>query len=205
MPTAYQDNVFINCPFDSDYKPIFDALVFVIHDAGFIARCALEISNAAQNRFEKILNIINECRFGIHDISRTELDPTNLLPRFNMPLELGLYLGGKRFGNKTQRTKSCLILDREPYRYQKFISDIAGQDIYYHNANPKEAVGLVRNWLTTESKRTGIPGKGVIWKRYEKLQLELPDICLDLNIEVDELTLVDFTHIVTEWLKQHPL
>ena len=101
-------------------QTIFDALIFVIHDAGFIARCALEISNAAQNRFEKILNIINECKFGIHDISRTELDPTNSLPRFNMPLELGLYLGGKWFGNKTQQTKSCLIFDREPYRYQKF-------------------------------------------------------------------------------------
>jgi hypothetical protein len=40
VSASYKENVFINCPFDADYKPIFDALVFVIHDAGFVARCA---------------------------------------------------------------------------------------------------------------------------------------------------------------------
>ncbi len=125
MPASYKESVFINCPFDVDYKPIFNAIFFVIYDAGFVARCALEVSNAAQNRFNNILQIISECKYGIHDISRTELDSVNALPRFNMPLELGIYLGCKWFGNKTQRTESCLILDREPYRYQKFISDIS--------------------------------------------------------------------------------
>jgi len=32
-----------------------------------------------------------------HDISRTELNEHSL-PRFNMPLELGLFLGASRFG-----------------------------------------------------------------------------------------------------------
>lgn len=203
MPSNYSDNVFINCPFDADYKPVFDALVFVIHDAGFIARCALEISDAAQNRFNKILKIIAECKYGIHDLSRTELDAAFSLPRFNMPLELGIYLGCKWFGNKTQRAKSCLILDKEPYRYQKFISDIAGQDIYSHNNQPEEAIGLVRNWLRTESKRPGIPGKAMILKRYNQLQQELPRICQRAKIQVEELTLVDFIHFVNEWLKKN--
>jgi hypothetical protein len=87
------------------------------------ARCALEIDDGSQVRIERILRIISECRFGIHDLSRTELDRRNRLPRFNMPLELGLFLGAKRFGNRAQREKVCLILDREPYRYQRFISD----------------------------------------------------------------------------------
>lgn len=129
-----------------------------MHDAGFVARSALEVSDATQNRYERILRIISECRYGIHDISRTELDEASGLPRFNMPLELGLFLGSKRFGNKTQRTKSCLIIDREPYPYQRFISDLAGQDILAHENNPELAIALVRDWLRTESKRTGIPG-----------------------------------------------
>lgn len=203
MPANYKENVFINCPFDADYKPIFDALVFVIHDAGFVARCALEVSNAAQNRFDKILRIISECKYGIHDISRTELDSTNALPRFNMPFELGIYLGCKWFGNKMQRTKSCLILDKEPYRYQKFISDIAGQDIYSHHNNPAQALELVRNWLRTESKRAGIPGSAAIWKRYNQFQQELPVISQKFKLRVEELTLVDFTHIVIKWLKEN--
>ena len=202
MPRSYRDNVFINCPFDSDYKPVFDSLVFVIQDAGFIARCALEISDGTQNRLQKILAIVAECRYGIHDLSRTELDPTNSLPRFNMPFELGLFMGCKWFGNKMQRAKSCLILDRDLYRYQKFISDISGQDIYCHNDQPEQALGMVRNWLRTESKRSDMPGKAAIWRRYYQFRLDLPSLCHKFKIEADELTFADYTQIVAEWLRQ---
>ena len=93
MPTSdYQNNVFINCPFDNQYKPLFDALVFAVHDAGFVAGSTLEVSDATQNRYDKILRIISECRYGVHDISRTESDTATSLPRFNMPFELGLWL-----------------------------------------------------------------------------------------------------------------
>ena len=33
----YADSVFINCPFDGDYRPIFDALVFAVHDRPAVA------------------------------------------------------------------------------------------------------------------------------------------------------------------------
>jgi len=112
MLVHYEDNVFINCPFDEEYKPIFDVIIFTVHDAGFVARCALEISDATQNRFEKIVKIISESKYGIHDISRTELDPLNSLPRFNMPLELGLFLGCRKFGSRKHSTKVCVILDK---------------------------------------------------------------------------------------------
>ena len=114
----YNDNVFINCPFDSVYKPLFDAMVFAIYDCGFIARCALEEEDASEVRIDKIYNIIADCRYGIHDISRTELDRDSNLPRFNMPLELGIFLGAKKFGIEEQKRKKCLVLDREQYRYQ---------------------------------------------------------------------------------------
>lgn len=203
MPlVGYQDNVFINCPFDSQYKPLFDALVFAVHDAGFVARCALEVSDGTQNRLQKLLRIISECRFGVHDISRTEIDPDISLPRFNMPLELGLFLGCQRFGGRVQRLKSCLILDREPYRYQRFISDLAGQDIYSHDNQPEQAIGLIGNWLRTESKRVGIPGKAAMCARYRRFQHDLPEICAQLNIQVEELVFVDYFQVVVQWLKK---
>lgn len=85
--------VFINCPFDNDYQPLFDAMVFTILRCGFVPRCALELVDAAGTRIDKIVNIIRECPLGVHDISRTELDSGSHLPRFNMPFELGLFLG----------------------------------------------------------------------------------------------------------------
>jgi len=56
-------------------------------------RCALEVQDSSENRLKKILRIIGECQFAIHDISRTDLDKKHQLPRFNMPFELGLFMG----------------------------------------------------------------------------------------------------------------
>ena len=153
----YNDNVFINCPFDTVYKHLFDAMVFAIHDCGFIPRCALEEDDASEVRIDKIYGIIADCRYGIHDISRTELDAGSGLPRFNMPLELGVFLGAKKFGIEEQKRKKCLILDTERYRYQQFISDIAGQDIQAHNNSSREVIMHVRNWLRNTSRRETIP------------------------------------------------
>src|SRR5258706_8576463 len=107
------DAIFLNVPFDPAYRPLFEAMVFAVFDCGFQPRCALEATDAGQIRVQKISGIIRECALGVHDISRTELDKQTRLPRFNMPFELGLYLGAKWFGDDGQRRKNTLILDRE--------------------------------------------------------------------------------------------
>lgn len=105
MNDAYETGVFINCPFDASYRPIFEAIVFCVADCGYRPRCALEADDSGEVRVEKILNIVSGCRFGIHDLSRTELDGATGLPRFNMPLELGFFLAAKRFGAGKQKRK----------------------------------------------------------------------------------------------------
>src|SRR3989442_598150 len=107
----YASNVFINCPFDEHYRPLRDALIFTIQDCGFIPRCALEVDNSGEVRIDTILRLIRESKYGIHDISRIEIDRINGLPRFNMPFELGLFLGARKFGVREQKSKSALILD----------------------------------------------------------------------------------------------
>src|SRR5215207_7154597 len=66
-------DVFVNCPFDPDFKPFFHAIAFTIVRSGFRVRCALETDDASENRFAKICAIIKNCPFGVHDISRTEV------------------------------------------------------------------------------------------------------------------------------------
>jgi hypothetical protein len=124
------NHVFKNCPFDVTYKPIFDAIVFAVDNLGFVARCALEVDDSGEVRLSKIERIIEECKFGIHEISAVSVDPATRLPRFNMPLELGLFLGCQRYEAVTQAKKASLVLDNEQYRYRIFTSDIAGQDIH---------------------------------------------------------------------------
>lgn len=201
--SSFAEQVFINCPLDGEYRPMFEALVFAVHDCGFVARCALEIEDASQVRIDKIQNIIASCGLGIHDISRTELDSTWKLPRFNMPLELGLFLGAKRYGTGQQRKKLGLILDREPYRYQKYCSDIAGQDVQAHEGDPLAAVRIVRNWLRNASAGSGvvIPSGSLMVERYERFQRELPLLCTTLRLDRNELIFNDFTTLAAEWLK----
>ena len=147
------DDVFINCPFDRDYSPIFNALIFTIYACGFRPRSAKELDDGGQTRIDKLFSLIEECRFGIHDLSRTELDAVNQLPRFNMPLELGMFLGAKRYGGAAQKAKRVLILDTEQYRYQRFISDLAGMDIHAHASDAVNALRETRDWLANVSRR----------------------------------------------------
>jgi len=196
----YNKNIFINCPFDVDYKPLFDALVFVIFDCGFIPRCALEEDDGSQIRVQKIFSIIAECRLGIHDLSRVEVSKSTKLPRFNMPLELGIFLGAKHFGVQGQKRKTCLILDREKYRYQKFISDIAGQDVKAHENDQRILIRVVRDWLRNHSQ-VSIPSGSVIWSRYQIFKKELPLLCKELKLNLKEIIFNDYVLLVSKWLK----
>ncbi len=203
MASPYTSSVFINCPFDEAYKPIFDAIVFSALDSGFTPRCSMEIDDSAQVRIDKIFRIIEECKYAIHDLSRTDPDPEHNLPRFNMPLELGMFLGVRHAGKIHNREKACLVLDTERFRYQKFISDISGQDIKAHANDPKTAVGLVRDWLNAKSRRRTIPGKTTIWKRFEEFIAGLPNTCSDARLEVDEMTYNDFVDFASGWLEEY--
>lgn len=180
--------------------PLRDAIVFAVFDCGFQPRSALEENDSGDVRFDKIRRLIENSRFGIHDISRTEADPDTGLPRFNMPLELGVFLGARRFGDATQRKKVCLILDIESFRYQAFISDIAGCDIKSHGGDPDLAIANVRNWLNASSGRRTIPGGAAISRRYQEFLDQLPQICEEAELRREELTYNDFCTFASEWL-----
>jgi hypothetical protein len=208
-PKTYDErdySVFINCPFDDEYKPIFDALVFAVYDCGFVARCSLEFPGSSGVRIDNIASLIRNCKYGIHDISRTELSEGSGLPRFNMPLELGLFLGAMKFGSPGQRPEDCLILDTHKYRYQKFISDISGQDIQPHGASPKAAIRRVRDWLNAlpETADVNLPGGTKIADRFEEFGVQLPDLCEEAQLHPEELTFVDTVLLVSGWQQENP-
>lgn len=197
----YDTNIFINCPFDPSYKPLLDALVFTICDAGFTARSALELTDSSVNRLDKIQAIIEDCRLSVHDISSTGLNEHGL-PRFNMPFELGLVLGAKRFGTPKHARKACLILERDQYRYKEFLSDVGGHDIEFHKDSPEILVGRLRNWLAQQRPAgVPIPGGAKIWKRYQEFRSALPALCTKLGVEENEMMFRDYNYAVFEWIR----
>lgn len=199
----YDKSVFINCPFDTAYRAIFEAIVFAIFHCGFRPRCALETEDAGQVRIEKIFDLIASCKLAINDLSRADLDSETNLPRFNMPLELGFFLGARRYGDTKQQQKRCLILDRERYRYRAFISDIAGQDIREHGDHPLEAIRVVRNWLRNQSSDLIIPGGKVIGEHYRAFRYELPVLCRKARLEEDELLFTELSDLIFQWLERN--
>lgn len=202
MARSRSRGVFINCAFDSQFAPIFQAIVFAVARSGFQARCALETDDASENRFTKIQRIIEDCPFGIHDISRTEVDGNPPLPRFNMPLELGVYLGAKRFGEGMQRRKRVLILDTEQYRYQRFISDIAGQDIKAHGGSAAQVIEIVANWLRQHTNVTNIPGGAAVAQEFSRFQADLPIILEARSLTAGDMTFGDYVVIAAAWITE---
>ena len=191
----HNHNVFINCPFDKKYQKIEDVIIFTVLDCRFKPRRAKE-SSASNNRLLKIQEIIKECHFAVHDISRTELDKKNKLPRFNMPLELGLFLGAQYFGGKSHDGKSCLIFDKESHRYEKFISDIKGHDVIGHENKPKKVVSPIRDCLAEAANDQKILPGAKIYDRYLAFLGWLKAQKIDRN----DLSFGRFSHFISEFL-----
>lgn len=198
--TGSAKNIFINCPFDTDYQPLLRAMVFAIQACGFKARCALEDEDSGELRILKILRVINECRLGIHDLSRTELNPITQLPRFNMPFELGLDFA-HRYAKK-QRDKSLLILDREAFRYQMFISDLAGVDIKAHQNIPRKLIQIINDWLRSQTGVATLPGASAVTELFAKFELQLPRYVSKLGHNPEELSFTVLNLTIHDWLQK---
>jgi hypothetical protein len=147
LSAAPSKSVFINCPFDSEYARLFDAIVFSVTACGFLARSALESGNVAESRMDRIANALFESKYSIHDLSRCRGEGDEGLARFNMPLELGIAMG-RRMASKVQ-DHDWLILVPEGHGYVKFVSDLAGFDPKTHNATVESLIPKVVGWLAT--------------------------------------------------------
>lgn len=116
-----------------------------------------------------------------------------------MPLELGLFLGAKRYGGKPQKDKRLLIFDIEQFRYQMFISDLAGMDIHAHANDPEIAIREARNWLANVSRRI-LPSAPLLIQSYFRFIGDLPALAETLHFDMDDIPYVDFERLLVNWL-----
>ncbi|MDZ4288118.1 MAG: hypothetical protein U0984_09170 [Prosthecobacter sp.] len=147
----FEHNVFINCPFDDGYMQLLRPLVFTVLHLGFTPRLALERADSGESRIDKIVELIQQSRYGIHDLSRCTASKKGEYSRLNMPLELGVDYACKLFKSGRSRTKRILILESERHRYKAALSDLSGSDITAHGNNPETLIVGVRNWMVQEA------------------------------------------------------
>ncbi len=206
--TAEDYSVFINCPFDNDYRPIFEAIHFCIAASGYLPRCALEVEDGSEARLTKLCRIIAECSRSVHDLSRTQVNK-NGMPRFNMPFELGLVLGAKHFGGRQHSRKSALILIEKEHSLPPYMSDLGGNDPSAHAGDVEKAVRHVRRYLGTRPQGTPLPGPGHILEYFRKFQNGLPEVAGQQKLEISEVHPIDdyrtYAHFVAAFLEQYPV
>lgn len=165
----FDQNVFVNCPFDVEYEPLLQAILFCLVRFSLNPRIVTERSDAGESRLDKINELILSSKYSVHDLSRCQARIVGEHYRLNMPFELGLDFGCKRFSGEPFSDKSILILEEQQYRYQAALSDIAGSDIEAHSGDYAKAVRKVRNWLSGHGGFERI-GAAKILAEYEDFQ-----------------------------------
>lgn len=200
MAGGFDKNVFVNCPFDKGFRQILLGIVFTIIYFGYKPRLALERANSAEARIQKILSLIKESKFGIHDLSRIISSDSGEHYRMNMPFELGIDYGCQKLNGRKWSSKKILILEKERYRFQKAISDLAGSDIKNHEDDVSKAITAVRDWFITEELKRGDSGKKV-WDSYNDFQAYLYDEVVDKDghVSTDDVQVTEIIHHMERW------
>lgn len=197
-------SVFVNVPFDDDFAPLFDALVFVISACGYRIRCALEEDDSGDIRLSKLTRLIQESPRSIHDLSRIELGK-NSLPRFNMPFELGLAFGAKLFGDTSSKSNGLKIMVGTRFLMPAYLSDLAGNDPSAHANDPDEVIRIVRNYLHAKPTGGPLPGPLKLIAAYADFKAAVPRLAKKLEFKASEIggfkDYRTYTWCVAEYLK----
>jgi len=144
---TYEKSVFINCPFDSQFRDLMLAIVYSVAAHGFAPRSAREMEGEADPRIARILKTLSECKYSIHDLSRFSGEGNDNIARFNMPLELGMAAALRFERADSGRPHNWLALVPEGFAYQRFVSDLAGFDPGRHVQTVDSVIREVSAWL----------------------------------------------------------
>jgi hypothetical protein len=167
-PQKFGISVFINCPYDKEYDSLLRPMLFTLVYARLIPRLASEHSDSLEQRLEKIVRLIKECRYSIHDLSRLRAAKAKQFSRMNMPFELGIDYGCRRTATNHLGSKRSLILEKRRNDVQKALSDLNGVDIKSHNNKPPRTVQVLQHWLIETVGLTDVDSPSVIWDRFNE-------------------------------------
>lgn len=200
MPESFEKNVFVNCPFDDDYRQLLIGIIFTLIYFGYKPRLSIERADSGETRITKILGLIKDSKLGIHDLSRIVASNKDEHYRMNMPFELGIDYGCQKLKGGKWSKKKILILEKERYRYQKALSDLSGSDIRHHNNEAVKVVCAVRNWLVTEELKRGDSGAKV-WDIFNDFQAYLYDEVVENegHDSIDDVEIPEVIHHMENW------
>jgi hypothetical protein len=141
-PPPTDDAVFLNIPYDEEFRSLYIAYIVGLYQLGLIPHIASEISGGTR-RLDRVLALIQSCRYSIHDLSRVELTAgPPATPRFNMPLELGMTISWQILNPGLH---TWFLFESDPSRFEKSASDLKGTDANIHFGTTKGVLSELRN------------------------------------------------------------
>jgi hypothetical protein len=170
-PLVKPNAVFVNIPYDERFRRLYLAYIVGLTHLGLEPRATLGISGT-ERRLDRILALIQSCRYSIHDLSRVQLDRTPpCTPRFNMPFELGLTVTWAKL-NPAQH--SWFVFEARPRRVQKSLSDLDGSDPNIHDGTVGGVMREICNaFVRSRAARPAVPE---IMRTYRGLSSKLNEI-----------------------------
>jgi hypothetical protein len=149
-PRAVENVAFLNIPYDQRFKSLYLASIAGLCGFGLIPRATIEITGS-RRRLERIVELIQKCRYSFHDLSRVEVDrappPT---PRFNMPFELGLAVA---YAMNRGARHQWFVFESRSNRLKKSLSDLDGTDPYVHEGDADGVIKALANALSRARNR----------------------------------------------------
>ena len=170
MPPQPNPNaVFLNIPYDQEFQTLYIAYIVGLYQLGLTPFLTSGIPGG-ERRLDRILALIQSCRYSIHDLSRVELSVTPpATPRFNMPLELGITITWAKMYPKRHTWFLWESINR---RIQKSMSDLDGTDPHIHSGTVVGVLSELRNAFV----RDGAPSIQEMLVAYSVVESSVHDI-----------------------------
>lgn len=200
--TSFEKNVFINCPFDKEYNDLLKPLLFTIIDVGLTPRIASERLDSGEVRLDKIIELIEESKYGIHDLSRCKAKNIGDYSRFNLPFELAIDFSCRQFSTKKNlKEKKILILEEEKYSLQKALSDLSFSDTKSHKGEPEEIIYQVRDWFY-ETGNSNLKSPSQIWDDFNYFYSDLYQKKIEKGFSkkaIERIPVPEFLDEILKW------
>ncbi len=167
MPLSKRiESVFLNIPYDLEFEDLYLAYIVGLTQLGLGINVTLAVPN--QDRLETIIRLIEQSDYSIHDLSRIELSQG--IPRFNMPLELGLAIYRSKVTPKKHR---IYVFESRSYRAQRSTSDVNKIDPHIHRGTPAGLMNGLRNIFRQPGDVTTVPE---MLASYRAVKRKLPEL-----------------------------
>lgn len=137
-------------------------MLFCVVYLGFSPRLANERLESGQNSLDKVIDLIRSSKFSMHDLSRCRAEVAGEHFRMNMPFEFGLDLGFRLAEPDKFGSKRFLIFEGDRFDLKKSLSDIAGQDVEFHERDFGKIIEKTRDFFRVEGGVSAAPGAAKI-------------------------------------------